>query len=76
MRANTATRIIICSITHVSEHEIFRRGTCIASNMIDGIGIMEFQLEAQVRGRTMIIKPETQQLRTKKVQTLLFMMVM
>ena len=43
--------------------------------MIDGIGIMEFQLETQAKGGTMIIKPETQQLRTKKVQTLLFMLV-
>ena len=38
--------------------------------MIDGIGIMEFQLETQAKGGTMIIKPETQQLRIKKVQTI------
>lgn len=29
MRANTATRITICSITHVSEHEIFRKGPAL-----------------------------------------------
>ena len=43
--------------------------------MIDGIGITEFQLETQAKGGTVVIKLETQQLGTNKVQTLLFMMV-
>ena len=75
IKVNTAQTMIICSISHVSEHEIFRRGTASQKKWSITLKLQNSRCRPRLSGGIMINKPAIQQQRMSLLQTMLFMIV-
>lgn len=69
------TGYTICSINHVSEHEIFRRVWCITAKMINDVRVTEFQMKPKLSGGRIVISATIQQQMIIVLHSLLLMIV-